>query len=75
MQGKTLWSGLILHYVQNFTALRNADTSLFHKADRFCGPASIWTIQNSLDNVDTGRPLAQDCRAPLIDSPTGYYTN
>ena len=24
---------------------------------------------------DAGRPLAQDCPAPLIDSPTGHYTN
>ena len=47
-------------------------TSLFHKADRFCGPASTWTVQNSLDNADAGRPLAQDCPA---DSPTGHYTN
>ena len=28
-----------------------------------------------LDNADAGRPLAQDCPAPLIDSPTGDYTN
>ena len=24
---------------------------------------------------DTGRPLAQDCLAPLIDSPTRHHTN
>ena len=29
----------------------------------------------SLNNVDTGRPLAQDCLALLVDSPTGRYTN
>ena len=75
IQDKMLWSGLNLHYAQYFTALRNADTSLFRKADRFCGPASTWTIQNSLDNADAGRPLAQDCPAPPIDSPTGHYTN
>ena len=51
------------------------DTSLFRKADRFCSPASTWTAQNSLDNVDAGRPLAQDYPAPLIDSPTGHCTN
>ena len=41
----------------------------------FCGPTSTWTVQNSLDNVDAGMPLAQDCPAPLVDSPTGHYTN
>ena len=45
------------------------------KADRFCGPTSTWTVQNSLNNADAGRPLAQDCLALLIDSPTGHYTN
>ena len=31
-----------------------------------------WTVQNySLDNADAGRPLAQDCPEPLIDSRTG----
>ena len=28
-----------------------------------------------LNNADAGRPLAQDCSSPLIDSPTGHYTN
>ena len=51
------------------------DTSLFRKVDEFCGPASTWTVQNSLDNADAGRLLAQDCLAPLIDSPTGHITN
>ena len=32
-------------------------------------------VQNSLNNADAGRPLAQDCPAPLIDSPTGHYVN
>ena len=27
--------------------------------------------KNSLNNADAGRPLTQDCPAPLIDSPTG----
>ena len=54
---------------------RIKDTSLFRKADRFCSPASTWTVQNSLDNADAGRPLTQDCPAPLIDSPTGHCTN
>ena len=36
----------------------SADTSLFRKADGFFGPSSSWTVQNSLDNADAGRPLA-----------------
>ena len=56
-------------------ALRNTDTSLFRKTDRFRGPASTWSVQNSLDNADAGRTLAQDFPAPLVDSPTGDYTN
>ena len=32
-------------------------------------------VQNSLDNADAGRPLAQDCPAPLVDSTNEYYTN
>ena len=63
-----LWN---LHYS---TAFRNTDTSLFRKVGRFCGPASTWTVQNSLDNADAGRRLA-DCPAPLIDSQTGHCTN
>ena len=39
------------------------------KRTNFCGPASTWTVQNSLDDADAGRSLAQDCSAPLIDSP------
>ena len=38
---------------------------LFCKADRLCGPASTWTVQDSLDNADAGKPLAQDCPAPF----------
>ena len=69
-------SRLNLHYAQYFTALRNADTLIaIRKADRFCGPASTWTVQTSLDNADAGRPLAQDYPAPLIDSSTGHCTN
>ena len=45
------------------------------KRTNFCGPASTWTVQNSLNNADAGRPLAQDCPALLVDSPTGHYTN
>ena len=33
------------------------------------------TVQNSLDNMDTGMPLTQDCPAPLIDSTTEHYNN
>ena len=75
IQDKMLRSGLNLHYAYYLIALRNADTSLFCKADRFCGSASTWTVQNSLDNADAGKPLAQDCPAPLVDSSTGHYTN
>ena len=49
--------------------------TLFRKVDRFCDSASTWTVQNSLDNADAGRPLAQDCPASLIDPPTGHCTN
>ena len=34
-----------------------------------------WTVENSLDNADAGRLLTQDCPTPLVDSPTGHYTN
>ena len=51
------------------------DTSLFREAERFCCPASTWTVQKSLNNPDAGRPLAQGCPALLIDSPTGHCTN
>ena len=43
---------------------------ILYKADGFCGPSSTWIMQNALDNVDTGMPLAQDCLAPLIHSTT-----
>ena len=48
---------------------------LFCKAESFFGPTSTWTVQNSLDNVDAGRCLTQDCPALLIDLTTGHYTN
>ena len=72
IQDKMLRFGLNLHYL---IALRNANTLLFRNTDRFCGPASTQTVQNSLDNADAGRPLAQDCPASLVDSPTRCYTN
>ena len=59
IQDKMSRSKLNLHYAKYFTALQNVDTSLFRKVDRFCSPPSIWTVQNSLNNADTGRPLAQ----------------
>ena len=37
--------------------------------------SSTWTVQNSLDNADTGMPFTQDCLALRNDSPTGHYTN
>ena len=40
------------------TVRSSAGSSLFHKADRFIGPSSTWTVQISLDNVDAGMPLA-----------------
>lgn len=55
--------------------LPNADSLLFHKADRFFGPSSILTVQNSLDNVDAGMPLAQDIPALLSDSTTEHYNS
>ena len=75
IQDKMLQSGLNLHFTLNFTALQNADTSLFRKVDRFCGLAGTWTVQNSLNNADAGRSLAQDCPALLISSPTGHCTS
>ena len=51
------------------------DTSLFHKADRLFNSNSTSIIQNSLDNVDAGMPLAQDWPALLTDSTTGHYNS
>ena len=51
------------------------DTSLFCKVDRFFGPSSARTVQNSLNNVGGSMPLAQDCPAPMIDSITGHYNS
>ena len=33
------------------------------------------TVQDPVDNTDASRPLAQDCPALFIDSPTGHVTN
>ena len=50
------------------------DTSLFRKVDRVAVPlvpglykihSIMWTLSG----------LAQDCPAPLVDSPVGHYTN
>ena len=51
----------------------NADTSLFCKVDRFFGPFSTWTVQNSLYNVDACLPLTQGSPPPLINPTTGLY--
>ena len=51
----------------------NANTPLFRKVDKFFGPFSTCTVQNSLDNADTHLPLTQGCRPWLIDSTTGHY--
>ena len=56
----------------SLTAINYCRHPPFHKADRFFSPTSTWTVQNSQDNADTGRPLMQDCLAPLIDSTTGH---
>ena len=32
-------------------------------------------MQNSLDYVDAGMPLMQDCPAPLIDLTAGHYNS
>ena len=36
---------------------------------------NAWTVQNSLDNVDAGMPLAQDIPALLSDSTTEHYNS
>ena len=53
--------------------LWNADTLLFRKADKFFGPFSTCTVQNSLDNADAHLPLTQVCPPPLIDSTTEHF--
>ena len=45
---------------------------IIHKADRFFGPSSTWTMLNS---QDAGMTLAQDFQAPLIDSTIGQYNS
>ena len=62
-----------MHNTSQLSEMRTPRYSV--KRTGFCSPASTWTVQNSLDNVGAGRPLAQDCPAPPIDSPTGHYTN
>ena len=53
----------------------NVDTLLFHKADKFFGPFSTWTVHNSLDNADFHLPLTQVCPPLLINSTTGHYNS
>ena len=69
-----LWYGL-----HSITAIHhnpwNADTPLFHKADRFFGPFATWTVHNSLDNADAHLPLTQGCPPRLINSTTGHYSS
>ena len=72
-QNLTVQIELALHVI--LWALRNSDTSLFYEVDSFCSPASTSSVQDSLNNVKAGRLLAQDCPAPLIDSPTGHHAN
>ena len=72
-QNVTVQIELALHVI--LWALRNSDTSLFYEVDSFCSPASTSSVQDSLNNVKAGRLLAQDCPAPLIDSPTGHHAN
>ena len=45
------------------------------KRTNFAVPLVPGLYENSLNKANTGRPLAQGCLAPLIDSPTGHYTN
>ena len=45
------------------------------KQDKLFGPSIIWTVQNSLNNVDAGMCLSQNCLAPLIDLTTGHYNS
>ena len=74
-QDKMLQSGLNKHY--NTSHLSKMQTSRYSiKRTDFAVPLiPAWTVQNPLDNADTGRCLAQNCLTPLIDIPTGHYTN
>ena len=45
------------------------------KVDRFFGPFSTCTVQNSLDNLDVHLPPMQGCLPPLIDSTTEHYSS
>ena len=51
----------------------NANTLQFHKADKFFGPFSTWTVHNSLDNADAHLPLMQVCQPQLTNSTTRHY--
>ena len=55
-------------YRATFTIPKNTPNFGHLKADRFVGPTSTWTVQNS---VDVGYST-QDCPALLIDSATGH---
>ena len=48
---------------------------LLRKVDGFFGPFSIWTVQNSLDNLDVHLSPMQGCLQPLIASTTGHYNS
>ena len=69
-----LGSRTVAHRNVYLLDFRIKDTSLFRKVDRFCGPASTYTVQNLVHIADAGRTLTQDCPAPPIDSLTGHYT-
>ena len=43
--------------------------------DRFFGPFSTWTVQNSLDNAVARLPLIQGSPPLLINSTTGHYNS
>ena len=55
-------------YRATFTIPKNTHNCAHLKADRFVGPTSTWTVQNS---IDVGYST-QDCPALLIDSATGH---
>ena len=57
-----------------FSSPKSEHLAILYSGQIFAVP-STWTVQNSLSNADAGRSLTQYCPAPLIDSPTGHYTN
>ena len=51
----------------------NTNTPQFRKADKFFGPFSTLTVDNSLNNADAHLPLMQVCPPQLTNSTTRHY--